>query len=57
MNDDKNKNAGSDNNSGSSKTDEQIHVHNPFKKDDDKELTEQDLENEQAFKEAQTERD
>ena len=32
-------------------------IHNPFDKGEDKKITQEDLENEQLFKEAQTERD
>ncbi len=40
------------------KNDEQeLNVHNPLKKDDDTQVTQDDVNNEQAFKEAQTERD
>jgi len=34
-----------------------IHVHDPFEKGNDKEITKEDLENVQKFKEASTERD
>jgi hypothetical protein len=57
MTDDKNKTNESGDKSSSNKNDEeQLNVHNPLKEDDDKEITQQDVENEQTFKEAQTER-
>ena len=36
---------------------ETLDVKNPFNKNDDKKITQEDVENEQTFKEAQTERD
>jgi hypothetical protein len=58
MNDDKNKTSDSENKSpGNKKDEDQLNVHNPLKEEDDKEITQQDVENEQTFKEAQTERD
>jgi hypothetical protein len=39
------------------KKEESIHVHDPFEKGNDKEITKEDLENVQKFKEASTERD
>ena len=35
----------------------ELHIQNPFNKNDNKTITQQDLESEQEFKEAQTERD
>jgi len=58
MTNDKNKTNESEDKSSANKNDEeQLNVHNPLNKDDDKEITKQDVENEQLFKEAQTERD
>lgn len=34
-----------------------LNVRNPFDKDDDKQITQEDVDREQTFKEAQTERD
>jgi hypothetical protein len=55
MNDDI-KNTGESENDGS-KNQEPLKVHNPFKKDDDKQITQEDIDNEQKFKEAMSERD
>ena len=59
MNDDKNKMQPSQGEDATDKKNEeqQLHVKNPFNKNDDKKITQQDVENEQQFKEAQTERD
>jgi hypothetical protein len=58
MTDDKNKTSEpGDKSSGNKNDEEQLNVHNPLKEEDDKEITQQDVENEQLFKEAQTERD
>jgi hypothetical protein len=59
MEDNKNKTTESaqtsnDNNSEEEKT---LPVKNPFNQNDNKKITPQDIENEQEFKEAQTERD
>lgn len=55
MNDDKSK----ANNKTSTQDEEaqKLPVHNPLNTEDDKEITDEDVENEQMFKEAQTERD
>lgn len=37
--------------------DKKLQVQNPFNKNNNKEITQQDVESEQEFKEAQTERD
>ena len=39
------------------KNEQELNVHNPFDKDDDKKITQEDIANEQISKEAQTERD
>ena len=59
MTDDKNKTTepaqtSNDNNNEEEKV---LPVKNPFNENDNKKITEQDLESEQEFKEAQTERD
>lgn len=49
-----------ENSSSSNNTDnanEEQQVHNPFDENDGKKITTEDIENEQMFKEAQTERD
>lgn len=57
MNNDKNQNSNSAQESSSGNNEEALPVHNPFKEGDFKQVTEQDVENEQKFKEAMTERD
>jgi hypothetical protein len=46
-------------NTGNNKVEEQeqLHVKNPFNKNDNKVITQEDVKSEQEFKEAQTERD
>lgn len=44
-----------DNNNGSNE--DVLHVKNPFNQNDNKTITQEDIESEQEFKEAQTERD
>jgi hypothetical protein len=56
MTDDKNKSESTEQKPGDKK-EESLPVHNPFDKKDDKKITQEDVENEQTFKEAQTERD
>jgi hypothetical protein len=56
MNDDK-KNEQRPYGADEAKKDEPIQVHNPFKKEDDKKITKEDIENEEKFREASTERD
>jgi hypothetical protein len=56
MTDDKSKAANPEQNADD-KNGEQLPVHNPFNSDDDKKITQEDIENEQIYKEAQTERD
>lgn len=59
MNTDKNQNNNptQENSSSTSGNEEALPVHNPFKEGDFKQVTELDVENEQKFKEAMTERD
>jgi hypothetical protein len=56
MADDKNKTKSTEQKPGNNK-EEPLIVHNPFDKNDDKKITQEDVDNEQTFKEAQTERD
>jgi hypothetical protein len=60
MTDDKNKSTqpdqSSDNDNGANE-EKALPVHNPFDKNDTKKITPEDIEREQEFKEAQTERD
>lgn len=51
-----NKNSAAESNAANT-SDEALPVHNPLKEGDFKQITEQDVENEQKFKEALTERD
>jgi len=39
------------------KKEEPLHVHNPLKEEDDRQITQEDIENEEKFREALTERD
>ena len=59
MNDDKNKLQPAQNEEAANKENEeqQLHVKNPFNKNDNKVITPEDVESEQKLKEAQTERD
>jgi hypothetical protein len=60
MTDDKNKTtqpAQTSNNNNNSEEEKTLPVKNPFNENDNKKITPQDLESEQEFKEAQTERD
>jgi hypothetical protein len=59
MTDDKNKTTepSQTTNNTEGKDEEPLHVQNPFNKNDNKKITPQDIESEQEFKEAQTERD
>ncbi len=56
MNDDKKQEEASKQTS-ENKNEEIVSEKNPLNKNDDKKITQQDVENEQIFKEAQTERD
>ncbi|HEY2726766.1 MAG TPA: hypothetical protein VGI61_06310 [Parafilimonas sp.] len=60
MTDDKNKTtepAQTSNDTNNSGEEQALPVKNPFNENDNKKITQQDLESEQEFKEAQTERD
>jgi hypothetical protein len=60
MTDDKNKTtepAQTSNDTNNSEEEKALPVKNPFNENDNKKITPQDLESEQEFKEAQTERD
>ena len=59
MTDDKNKTTAPAQNTDDNMEEEQeqLHVKNPFNKNDNKTITTEDVEGEQEFKEAQTERD
>jgi hypothetical protein len=56
MTDDKNKTESAEQKPNDNEQ-EPLTVHNPFNKNDDKKITQEDVDNEQTFKEAQTERD
>ena len=56
MTDDKNKTESTEQKPVDDKQ-EPLTVHNPLNKNDDKKITQEDVDNEQTFKEAQTERD
>jgi len=51
------KNAGTDAADKNDSKDEPLPFHNPLKPDDDKQITQEDIENEQKYKEALSERD
>jgi hypothetical protein len=60
MTDDKNKSiepAQTSNDNNNKEEEQSLPVKNPFNKNDNKKITPQDVESEQEFKEAQTERD
>lgn len=57
MADEKNVKQNQDNSPASNEEQKTLPVKNPFDKNDDRKITQEDIENEQAFKEAQTERD
>ncbi len=59
MDNNKNKTTGPEQTTGKNKdnSNEELDVQNPFDKSDNKKITQQDVESEQEFKEAQTERD
>ena len=56
MTDEKNREASTEQNPENN-NEKALHVKNPFDKNDKKEITQEDIDNEQMFKEAQTERD
>ena len=57
MTNDKNETIKNDNGQEENKAEQPLHVHNPLDPDDHRKITQEDIENEQKYKEALTERD
>jgi hypothetical protein len=55
--DEKSKPAGNNNSSNDNNGQEPLHLHNPLKGGEEMDITQEDIDNEQKLKEAQTERD